>query len=434
MAPRKSSNSKSKWKRKPRQTETQIPAPHQVEEAEEVDGTGNIEEDDNGGNRFYACYLLTSLSPRSKNFTYIGFTVNPRRRIRQHNGEIKCGAFRTKGKRPLAMVFCIYGFPTQVSALQFEWAWQHPRESKAVREAALSFKSFSGVANNIKLAYTMLGLPPWQRLNLTVNYFSTKYENCSPGLPSLPQHMKVQVCPMDDLPCYTGTFDDGLLDDGEDGGENRFGDDNAWENGSDLSGIAEENVAEREEGGKGQSSFGGKERLGNGEDDEESDARSDMCGNEVESSTIDAVAHHIAVDYAGSIDIGHKENWGWYDEEPDWRHTSFSPDSELDHHMDTSNFESIPGRRIAPVLRDMGDGNLLVVIDDGSDSKLGSIKRKESTSSAVAGGNAAAAIRSCGRQIEVIDLLSPSPECTMWPFSKRSRFSGAVSPKIIDLT
>ena len=44
--------------------------------------------------------------------------MNPRRRIRQHNGEIGCGAWRTKKRRPWEMVLCIYGFPTNVSALQ----------------------------------------------------------------------------------------------------------------------------------------------------------------------------------------------------------------------------------------------------------------------------------------------------------------------------
>ena len=47
--------------------------------------------------------------------------------------------------------------------LQFEWAWQHTVESLAVRQVASTFKSLSGVANKIKLAYTMLTLPNWQR-------------------------------------------------------------------------------------------------------------------------------------------------------------------------------------------------------------------------------------------------------------------------------
>ncbi|KAF5197499.1 Structure-specific endonuclease subunit slx1-like protein, partial [Thalictrum thalictroides] len=131
------------------------------------------------------------------------FTVNPCRRIRQHNGEIRCGAESTKSKRPWEMVLCIYGFPTNVSALQFEWAWQNPTESLAVRDAAVGLKSLSGIVGKIMLAYTMLTLPPWMSLNLTVNFFSTKYMNNAASCPSLPKQMKVQICPMDELPCYT---------------------------------------------------------------------------------------------------------------------------------------------------------------------------------------------------------------------------------------
>lgn len=71
-----------------------------------------------GGGGFFCCYLLRSLCPRSKSRTYIGFTVNPRRRIRQHNGEIASGAWRTRRGRPWEMVLCIYGFPSNVAALQ----------------------------------------------------------------------------------------------------------------------------------------------------------------------------------------------------------------------------------------------------------------------------------------------------------------------------
>ncbi|XP_022997730.1 uncharacterized protein LOC111492603 isoform X1 [Cucurbita maxima] len=95
------------------------------------------------------------------------------------------------------MVLCIYGFPTQVSALQFGWAWQHPSESLAVRSAA------AGVANKVKLAYTMLTLPARCSLNITINYISTKYMKNTASCSSLPEHMKVQVSLINELPCYS---------------------------------------------------------------------------------------------------------------------------------------------------------------------------------------------------------------------------------------
>ncbi|XP_020212113.1 structure-specific endonuclease subunit SLX1 [Cajanus cajan] len=177
------------------------------EEEEHSHDQNQNQKEGSEGDGFYACYLLASLSPRYKGHTYIGFTVNPRRRIRQHNGEIGCGAWRTKKRRPWEMVLCIYGFPTNVSALQFEWAWQHPVESLAVRKAAVGFKSLSGIANKIKLAYTMLNLPSWQSMNITVNFFSTKYMKHCAGCPSLPVHMKIKIGSLDELPCYSENND-----------------------------------------------------------------------------------------------------------------------------------------------------------------------------------------------------------------------------------
>ncbi|CAJ1960548.1 unnamed protein product [Sphenostylis stenocarpa] len=195
---------------------TSVTEEEEEEEEEEIvqnHGNNQNEKENCEGNGFFACYLLTSLSPRYKGHTYIGFTVNPRRRIRQHNGEIGCGAWRTKKRRPWEMVLCIYGFPTNVSALQFEWAWQHPVESLAVRKAAVEFKSLSGIANKIKLAYTMLTLPSWQSMNITVNFFSTKYTKHCAGCPSLPVHMKTKIGSLDELPCYSIN---GLSDNEED--------------------------------------------------------------------------------------------------------------------------------------------------------------------------------------------------------------------------
>ncbi|KAG2641088.1 hypothetical protein PVAP13_2KG150200 [Panicum virgatum] len=101
------------------------------------------------------------------------------------------------------MVLCIHGFPSNVAALQFEWAWQHPIESLAVRKAAAEFKSLGGIGNKVKLAYTMLNLPSWENLNLTVNFFSSKNIKFTAGCLSLPTQMKTVVCAMEDLQCST---------------------------------------------------------------------------------------------------------------------------------------------------------------------------------------------------------------------------------------
>ena len=95
------------------------------------------DDEDQTATKHFHCYLLRSLNPDHPLKTYIGFTTNPSRRIRQHNGILKnAGANKTKrAGRPWTFVAIIHGFQDKITALQFEWAWQNVDKSKAFREA-----------------------------------------------------------------------------------------------------------------------------------------------------------------------------------------------------------------------------------------------------------------------------------------------------------
>ena len=65
----------------------------------------------------YFVYWIQS-GPRA----YIGATVDPRKRLRQHNGELVGGAARTRNRGPWHFHCVISGFRSWKEALQYEWA------------------------------------------------------------------------------------------------------------------------------------------------------------------------------------------------------------------------------------------------------------------------------------------------------------------------
>lgn len=73
------------------------------EEGEEEEGEEEEEKKDKGA-RFWVYVLESCYSPY---YSYVGFTVNRERRLRQHNGEIKGGAKYTKMRGPWRMVLSI---------------------------------------------------------------------------------------------------------------------------------------------------------------------------------------------------------------------------------------------------------------------------------------------------------------------------------------
>lgn len=69
-------------------------------------------------------YLLVS----TNNNTYVGATVDLDHRLRQHNGEIKGGAWATTSKvkqgEKWSRACYVSGFPDWRATLQFEWRWK----------------------------------------------------------------------------------------------------------------------------------------------------------------------------------------------------------------------------------------------------------------------------------------------------------------------
>lgn len=85
------------------------------------------------------------LKKRTGNRTYVGYTNAPKRRLRQHNREIKKGARATSVmEKEAEMVCCVKGFKDISSAMQFEWAWQKRKIS------GISQHRFRGVFGRIE--------------------------------------------------------------------------------------------------------------------------------------------------------------------------------------------------------------------------------------------------------------------------------------------
>lgn len=150
--------------------------------------------DDPTATKHFHCYLLRSLNPDHPLKTYIGFTTNPSRRLRQHNGILKAGgANRTKKSgRPWTFVAILHGFQDKITALQFEWAWQNVDKSKAFREAlggndALARKMKRRLGPNARLdelRWLIKDVQPFCLYSLTVYFPERVYYEIFRGIVS----------------------------------------------------------------------------------------------------------------------------------------------------------------------------------------------------------------------------------------------------------
>ena len=144
---------------------------------------------------FHAVYLLSSLENKTLKGTYIGYTVYPGRRILQHNRFQKGGAHKTARYAPWDMVMCVHNFPTRVSGLVFEWAWQNPKASKRLKHISWNKKpNESGVQYLIRVLDVMLNTSPWKKFPLVVQWMKSEYKQ--PLTP--PIHMPIAYGPIED--------------------------------------------------------------------------------------------------------------------------------------------------------------------------------------------------------------------------------------------
>jgi len=142
---------------------------------------------------FYGVYILYNINVKFKGQIYIGFTVNPGRRIRQHNREIKGGAKQTgrNNKGPWDMVLITHGFRTRLAALQFEWAWQHPSVSRRLSHLPKKTRKESLFSYRLRILSEMLNAGPWNRLSLTIQWLKQEYIQQFPLEKPPPFHMPI---------------------------------------------------------------------------------------------------------------------------------------------------------------------------------------------------------------------------------------------------
>ncbi|XP_065166701.1 structure-specific endonuclease subunit slx1-like [Atheta coriaria] len=126
---------------------------------------------------FHGVYLLYCKNPKYLGRTYIGYTVNPNRRIKQHNkGTQAGGARRTSKKGPWTMVMIIHGFPNDIAALRFEWAWQHPTISRRLNKVQRKKPREKVFDYCLRILSEMLRVGPWNRLPLTVRWLDESFK------------------------------------------------------------------------------------------------------------------------------------------------------------------------------------------------------------------------------------------------------------------
>ncbi|KAG8347721.1 GIY YIG catalytic domain [Trypanosoma vivax] len=159
--------------------------------------------------RFHCVYLLTSLNPQCSGAYYVGYTVNPIRRLRQHNGELVNGAHRTRSRgRPWLLLLCVSGFGEDRIALKFEWCWQNPTKSTRLKAHMSLLRGVYRLQYAVGVLFLLLRVAPFAQLHLTLHVFdSDRFEQVTAALHTLaPSISRVSETPL--LRLETTTYEE----------------------------------------------------------------------------------------------------------------------------------------------------------------------------------------------------------------------------------
>lgn len=155
---------------------------------------------------FYCVYMLRATTQPRKH-VYIGSTPHPRRRLRQHNGELgtRSGASKTVRLRPSEFALLVTGFPSKVAALQFEWAWQNAHITRHSRETTSKTGTMNGKIDHL---LALLRSQSFQQWPLEIRIFNQQAaDHWSKATAKTPVGKPVSTTIMDRQRVLDGTAD-----------------------------------------------------------------------------------------------------------------------------------------------------------------------------------------------------------------------------------
>ncbi|KAL1502730.1 hypothetical protein ABEB36_007832 [Hypothenemus hampei] len=94
------------------------------------------------------------------------------------------------------MVLIIHGFPNDISALRFEWAWQHPHSSRRLRHVSKKKSNEKVYDFCLRVLSVMLQVGPWNRLPLTIQWLNEEFARDFPVQERPPMHMPICYGPV----------------------------------------------------------------------------------------------------------------------------------------------------------------------------------------------------------------------------------------------